>query len=56
MLSNQAAKAAILAVGSDVPKPEFIDLLAGFEHFQKTGTALPEETVRFVSWSLFWKL
>lgn len=41
-----AAKAAILAVGSDVPKPEFIDLLAGFEHFQKTGTALPEETVR----------
>jgi homoisocitrate dehydrogenase len=42
----QAAKEAILALGSDVPKPEFVDLLAGFELFQKTGTALPEETVR----------
>ncbi|EIN10352.1 Isocitrate/isopropylmalate dehydrogenase [Punctularia strigosozonata HHB-11173 SS5] len=40
-----AAKAAILAVGSDIPKPEFVDLLAGFELFAKTGVALPEETV-----------
>jgi homoisocitrate dehydrogenase len=37
---------AIMAVDSDVPKVEFVDLLAGFEHFQKTGSALPEETVR----------
>jgi homoisocitrate dehydrogenase len=35
-----------LALGSDIPKPEFIDLDAGFELFQKTGTALPEETVQ----------
>lgn len=41
----QGAKAALQALGSSIPKPEFIDLLAGFEHFTKTGTALPEETV-----------
>jgi len=40
-----AAKAAIIALGSDIPKPEFVDLLAGFEYFTKTGTALPDETV-----------
>ncbi|KAG2152897.1 mitochondrial NAD-homo-isocitrate dehydrogenase LysB [Suillus clintonianus] len=40
------AKAAILALGSSIPKTEFIDLLAGFEYFTKTGTALPEETVQ----------
>ncbi|GMM38229.1 homoisocitrate dehydrogenase [Saccharomycopsis crataegensis] len=26
-------------------KFDFVDLLAGFDHFKKTGTALPEETV-----------
>ncbi|KDQ64763.1 hypothetical protein JAAARDRAFT_28402 [Jaapia argillacea MUCL 33604] len=41
-----AAKAALLALGSDIPKPEFVDLLAGFELFTRTGTALPEETIR----------
>ena len=41
-----AARAAIEALGSDIPKPEFVDLLAGFELFQRTGTALPEETVQ----------
>ena len=40
-----AARAAIEAVGSDIPKPEFVDLLAGFELFTRTGVALPEETV-----------
>lgn len=40
-----AARQAIEALGSDIPKPEFIDLLAGFELFQRSGTALPEETV-----------
>ena len=40
-----AARQAIEALGSDIPKPEFVDLLAGFELFTKTGTALPEETV-----------
>lgn len=40
-----AARQAIEALGSDIPKPEFIDLLAGFELFQRTGTALPEETI-----------
>ena len=28
------------------PKFEFVHLDAGFEHFQKTGSALPEETVK----------
>ncbi|KAI0688548.1 mitochondrial NAD-homo-isocitrate dehydrogenase LysB [Cytidiella melzeri] len=40
-----AARAAIEAVGSDIPKPEFVDLLAGYELFTRTGTALPDETV-----------
>lgn len=41
----KGAKAAIQALGSSIPKTEFIDLLAGFECFQRTGTALPNETV-----------
>ncbi|KAG6844113.1 hypothetical protein H0H87_009719 [Tephrocybe sp. NHM501043] len=40
-----AARAAIQALGSDIPKPEFIDLLAGWETFTRTGVALPQETV-----------
>lgn len=40
-----AARAAIEALGSDIPKPEFVDLLAGFELFTRSGTALPDETV-----------
>jgi hypothetical protein len=43
--SHQAAKATIEALGSDIPKPEFIDLLAGWETFTKTGVALPQETI-----------
>jgi len=42
---DQGAKAAILALGPSIPKPEFINLLAGFGCFTKTGTALPDETV-----------
>jgi len=42
----QAAQAAIEALGSDIPKPVFIDLLAGWETFTKTGVALPQETIR----------
>lgn len=41
-----AARMAIEALGSDIPKPEFIDLQAGFELFARTGVALPEETVQ----------
>ncbi|KAF9534906.1 mitochondrial NAD-homo-isocitrate dehydrogenase LysB [Crepidotus variabilis] len=40
-----AAKEAIIALGSDIPKPEFVDLIAGWECFTRTGVALPEETV-----------
>jgi isocitrate/isopropylmalate dehydrogenase len=47
-INHQGAKAAILALGSSIPKPEFIDLLAGFELFTKTGTALPDETVEIL--------
>ncbi|PFH52646.1 hypothetical protein AMATHDRAFT_139476 [Amanita thiersii Skay4041] len=39
-----AAKAAIQALGSDIPKTEFIDLLAGWDTFTRTGVALPQET------------
>ena len=41
---RQAAKTAIDALGSDIPKPVFIDLLAGWGYFTRPGTALPEET------------
>ncbi|KDQ29083.1 hypothetical protein PLEOSDRAFT_1038313 [Pleurotus ostreatus PC15] len=45
-----AAKQAILALGSDLPKTEFVELLAGFEYFKRTGTALPEETVEILKY------
>ncbi|KAG7571551.1 hypothetical protein FFLO_00567 [Filobasidium floriforme] len=41
-----AAQRTLEALGSSIPKPEFIPLLAGWDLFQKTGTALPEETIR----------
>ncbi|OBZ76264.1 Homoisocitrate dehydrogenase [Grifola frondosa] len=40
-----AAQSVIEALGSDIPKPVFVPLLAGFELFTRTGTALPEDTV-----------
>ncbi|GAW10165.1 mitochondrial NAD-homo-isocitrate dehydrogenase [Lentinula edodes] len=40
-----AARTAIEALGSDIPTPKFVDLIAGFETFTRTGVALPEETV-----------
>lgn len=42
---SQAARTAIEAVGSDIPKTEFIDLEAGWETFLRVGNALPERTV-----------
>ena len=44
-----AARATIEALGSDIPKPEFVDLEAGFELFATSGEALPEDTVEYVS-------
>lgn len=44
-LSLQAARRALEALGSDLPKLEFHDLLAGFDLFTRTGSALPRETV-----------
>lgn len=44
----KAATRAIEALGSDIPKPEFIDLAAGWETFTRTGVALPRETVEYV--------
>ncbi|KAJ8487503.1 hypothetical protein ONZ51_g4132 [Trametes cubensis] len=40
-----AARRVLEAIGSDIPKPEFVPLLAGWEVFVRSGTALPEETV-----------
>ncbi|KAF8631197.1 hypothetical protein AX15_002529 [Amanita polypyramis BW_CC] len=40
-----AARTVIEALGSDIPKPEFVNLLAGWDTFTRTGTALPPETV-----------
>lgn len=48
LIFAQAAKAAILALGSDIPKPQFVDLSAGWETFTRTGVALPQETVEYV--------
>lgn len=45
----QAARDAILALGSTIPKPEFINLSAGFEYFTKKGVALPEESIEYVA-------
>lgn len=41
-----AARQAIEALGSSIPKTEFLDLDAGFEYFQKHGKALPEATLQ----------
>ena len=41
----QAARRALEALGSLIPRPEFTHLDAGFEHFTKKGTALPEGTL-----------
>lgn len=41
----QAAQRALEALGSSIPKPKFVDLVAGWECFTRTGVALPEETV-----------
>ncbi|KAJ7638551.1 mitochondrial NAD-homo-isocitrate dehydrogenase LysB [Roridomyces roridus] len=43
-----AAKEAILAVQSELPPVKFIDLLAGWDTFTRTGTALPSETVQIL--------
>ncbi|KAI0307388.1 mitochondrial NAD-homo-isocitrate dehydrogenase LysB [Multifurca ochricompacta] len=40
-----AARRTLEALGSDLPKLEFHDLLAGFDLFTKTGAALPNETI-----------
>lgn len=40
-----AAEKVLLALGSAIPRPEFVPLLAGWEVFQKTGVALPQDTV-----------
>lgn len=41
-----AAQRVLEALGSSIPKPEFVPLLAGWEEFNRTGKALPDETVR----------
>ena len=48
VLIAQAARDAILAVGSAIPKPEFVNLDAGFEYFTRHGEALPENTLQYV--------
>ncbi|KAK4051109.1 homoisocitrate dehydrogenase [Microbotryomycetes sp. JL221] len=35
----------VLQTVKGIPSPSFINLDAGFEHFQKTGTALPQQTI-----------
>ncbi|KIY45827.1 Isocitrate/isopropylmalate dehydrogenase [Fistulina hepatica ATCC 64428] len=41
-----ATREVLKALGKDIPKPEFIELAAGFETFQRVGVALPAETVQ----------
>jgi len=41
-----AARQAIDALGSSIPKTQFLDLDAGFEYFQKHGKALPDVTLQ----------
>ncbi|KAI9310587.1 hypothetical protein BX666DRAFT_2005151 [Dichotomocladium elegans] len=42
------AARTVLEALRDGPKFEFVDLDAGFEHFQKTGTALPDKTLEIL--------
>ncbi|KAJ7276112.1 mitochondrial NAD-homo-isocitrate dehydrogenase LysB [Mycena haematopus] len=43
-----AARDAIVAVKSELPDLNFIDLLAGWDTFTRTGTALPRDTVQIL--------
>lgn len=45
-LPSQAARQVLEALGSDIPKPKFVDLDAGFEYFTRHGVALPEATIK----------
>jgi homoisocitrate dehydrogenase len=45
LYAMQAARRTLEALGSSLPKLEFHDLLAGFDLFSRTGTALPGETI-----------
>ncbi|CAD6578148.1 MAG: homoisocitrate dehydrogenase [Tremellales sp. Tagirdzhanova-0007] len=45
-IGREAAQRVLQALGSSIPKPQFIPLLAGWEEFNKNGKALPEETIR----------
>lgn len=49
IVDEQAAQRVLETIASSssssLPKPSFIQLKAGFEHFQATGQALPAETV-----------
>lgn len=40
-----AARSVLEALGSDIPRLQFIDLMAGWETFERTGNALPQETI-----------
>jgi homoisocitrate dehydrogenase len=46
ILTSQAAQRVLEALGSSIPKPQFVPLVAGWEEFNKNGKALPDETVR----------
>ncbi|CAG8480718.1 634_t:CDS:2 [Scutellospora calospora] len=39
---------ALSNIGGDSPSFSFINLDAGFEYFQKNGTALPDETLEIM--------
>jgi len=39
----------MLSAVPGIPKPTFVYLDAGFDHFRKTGVALPPETVKTLS-------
>ncbi|CDZ97241.1 mitochondrial nad-homo-isocitrate dehydrogenase [Phaffia rhodozyma] len=43
-----AAEAVLLALGSSIPRPEFVPLEAGWGTFLKTGNALPQETIEIM--------
>lgn len=45
IVSIKSAQRVLSAVGG-IPKPTFVELDAGFEHFQRTGIALPPSTIQ----------
>src|SRR5438105_12725847 len=44
-IGREVVPAALRVLAAVLPNARIVEALAGFEHFEATGTALPEETI-----------